>query len=741
MSDGVLTNKEIQDLVDRQKRKLRERRKECGLGSSTAGSSRSLGHERPAIRPLFLLRDPLWGSGPLSASSGGGSRCGSTEREAHLSPGRGAPDGAWGKPGSTPPAADLPRSVQRLSRRRSGLSGGSEGEDPARKPLRASSLSDDERKPYRRLTQAALGWAERSASSLSTHSAGGSTPRDHTPGRLPLRDLSCYSAGSTSRDSTPQKRPGLLGRGLSTHSASTTPRERSVKPSGLASPEPRRKPTFDLDGMASSERSGGVIDPYHAAIKMLYLITMRQRRQAQWTDDLLARWQLQHPDLKRPTFYGKSPNHYLVDDLLTEVVSYFPAVVVATDPSRQISFGAAICEEDPTPAVAPSPLRIPYRYRFLRESNTFSRAVERARDGDMVAVLGTCFVPSTVAIDRSVTVFGVEDAQGKPGTVTSGSGAAYTMLSVKPDVKMTFRNLTLSSDNVTLSVQGGAVDLAQCEVVGGVVQKGGKLALHRTRVKAGSKLSATLYGILAEDAARVTVTRSFVSGFSTGVKVTESVCRMSDTRVCGSISSGMMAKKGSDVLIERVDFEGSSSNASPDIQVSSAAKRLTMLDSKVGASVRACVKVIGDTSAPVAAPPRPAAAGGAPAAPVLPVPQPPLPAPLASAAPASGAPGVLPQSTSRVIGGCTMQLLRNEFRAEKNALCICIPQSAPDLAITAEQNMFYSEGCAVSSRLTDPSSKLTLANNTFEQPELVAIANSGLPSTIASSNNRFTRRL
>ena len=438
-------------------------------------------------------------------------------------------------------------------------------------------------------------------------------------------------------------------------------------------------------GLGTSLSTSGTADPYHFGVKTLYLHTMRMRDEVSHNDHILSRWRETHPDLRDPSFCNHVSRNFLNDDLLAEVVSWVPAVVV-------VQSACKTPEELSLDTKEWGHRKVPHRYSTGRMHTTASlhEALTLGRDGDLVAVCGTIFIPSTLTLEGRCSMYGVSDGDGNPAALSAGCASSYPMLKLKPGATLSLTNLTLSCDTA-VSIDKASLKMHKCEVNGGIVQEGGTLNVTKSNIKTFTK-SMGPYGVYCHSGAVARISQSSICGHGIGCKVSESNCELRDVRITNAVSGGLMAKSGAVVLLERVDFQFSKdppSALAPEVQISTGVTSFVMLDSKVGPSQQCCIKVV--TEAPV--------------------------------------------PTERGV----VKLIRNHLHASAEAsTCVTIP-AAKCLSLTLEQNEFVSPATAVSSKLTS-TSHLLLDGNIFQQNEQTAVVHVGDPHCIEKVNNRFSNR-
>eukprot|EP01064_Diplonema_japonicum_P004641 TRINITY_DN13046_c1_g1_i1.p1 TRINITY_DN13046_c1_g1~~TRINITY_DN13046_c1_g1_i1.p1 ORF type:complete len:510 (+),score=39.34 TRINITY_DN13046_c1_g1_i1:23-1531(+) len=414
-------------------------------------------------------------------------------------------------------------------------------------------------------------------------------------------------------------------------------------------------------------------DTYRQAIMILYLSTMRLKRSATHADEILDKWREAHPCLRPPRLYSTAPQHYLIPDLLREVVSWLPTV-------RYVENGAQVCEEDATRRR--HDLNIPYRYRVQQKFSSLSSAIESSRPGDCIAIKGSYFVPTTLKVTRPVTIYGILDtATDRLGTISSGSSSAYTMLHITSG-SVVLRNLILTSGGVAVHVSDTAeVCIENTEITGSILQSGGSLFMDRDNLRNSKGRGEAPYGVHVADCVTTSINLCNISGFSTGVKIVQGTCSISRSRVKGTTSGGIVVQKRASAVLEGLDIT--------NLQISGTAS-VVLNDSKIGPSHGSCLKLLHSGDSPH-------------------------------------------------VG--TLQISRNELRSEEEGNCLAIPVLGNPFNANVTENVFVSKGCAVSLRNSKSLTQLQLRENSFSQPEHLAVMLLDCdPSTVRSDLNCFCYR-
>ena len=453
----------------------------------------------------------------------------------------------------------------------------------------------------------------------------------------------------------------------------------------------KKRSLFEVNLIREKE----VRDPYHRGIVLLFLVTSRMRGKLRRGEAILDKWKDRYPGAKLPGFYksSRAPDYCLVDDLLIEVVNWFPAVVIVSRSYRNIEGDSSEESE-----YVPSDFYVPYRYRISKWFSSLEESIAACRPGDAILIDTDITINSTVACQGKPIKLISKSGAKKP-VISSWSSGQYPLLSLGEGCSFEASNISFRSNNMVIqSVDCDNVSLTNCDIVGGLLHGGvknktecGSWKLHKVSISSEKAKTISCYGLYLAAKAVVTITHSVISSHATAVRVCGGELSMSDTRITGNgTGGGVVIGRASSADLKRVDF---SNNAAASVQVYSTSLTTSICDSSF-AGEYPCCRLLSDL-------------------------------------------GFIP-GHSFYENPCQVVLSRNELRASALAPCLQLPSNMSHTRIIAEQNVFYSEERAIVNRMTLPST-IELHDNTFEQPASVAILTTS-PGTALSISNRFTLR-
>eukprot|EP01065_Artemidia_motanka_P029892 TRINITY_DN35968_c0_g1_i1.p1 TRINITY_DN35968_c0_g1~~TRINITY_DN35968_c0_g1_i1.p1 ORF type:complete len:487 (+),score=100.97 TRINITY_DN35968_c0_g1_i1:102-1562(+) len=329
---------------------------------------------------------------------------------------------------------------------------------------------------------------------------------------------------------------------------------------------------FPADASSCGAGVGWVAtDPHLRCCQLLYLIAARLQPRARAADAVAERWRRQGHD-RTPSFqahFTRLAAAALPTDLLSEIVDWLPAVVVA-------GTAGGHCD----PAAATQCEGVPRRFQLRLELPSLSHALEAAKAGDIIAVSGkhSLVRPLCSEIGSSLRLVAA-DPQSEISSV-----CCRDLLVARAGGKLFVDGLILSGCVAVTCTGGATVEIRNCVVRGGVVADGdgSRLTASSTSVSPMYTGSVVPYGLVCTGGAHCELSRCRIVKHNLGVKVGDASASVMHCQLSQNRSAAVVAAAGSDVLVSHSDFIDSNG---VDAQVSSRARRFRLLDSKVERSV------------------------------------------------------------------------------------------------------------------------------------------------------------